>query len=418
MFDLDNWSEIWTTITRNKFRSLLTGIGVSWGIFMLVGLLAIANGFRGGVNTLVDGFDKNSCFFSAATTSKPYKGYKKGRQWDLTNKDVTLIQRKASSVDEVLPGLLDYSTSKNVVRDNYSGSFSLRGIYSAQFTIEKQNILYGRLFNDLDVEYEKKVCVIGKEVYEALFAVDEDPVGQYIKVKGFQFKVVGVVSPVSQIVVGSNAEMTVFIPLSTMQRIFNKDNKVSFIACTPKPGYSAQMIEDEVTGLLQAAHNIAPDDEKAVKCFNAEAEFFIFQNLFEGVDILIWVVGLGSLLSGVIGVSNIMLVTVKERTREIGVRRALGASPVSIVQQIISESFVITTGFGMAGLVAGVFLLKFAQMEMAKHSFEDVLFLPPYITFGVAVAAFLVLCFAGVVAGLIPSIRALNIKAIDAIREE
>lgn len=418
MFDLDNWQEIWATINRNKFRSFLTGVGVLWGIFMLLGLLAVANGFRGGVYTLVDGFEKNTCFFSTSITSEPYMGYKKGRYWSMNNKDVDLIKNTALSVQDIAPGLLEVSSRKNVVKDNNSGAFAIRGIYPSQFIIEKQNVLHGRLFSDIDTEYEKKVCVIGKEVYEALFAKDEDPIGQYIRVKGFNFKVIGVISPVSQIAIGSDVQLTVFVPFTTMQRLFNKGDVVHYIACTAKEGYTAQMLEDEVTALLKKSHSISPTDEKAVKCFNTESEFMSFYNLFEGVDLLIWVVGLGSLLSGVIGVSNIMLVTVRERTREIGIRRALGASPLEIVRQIMSESFVLTAFFGLLGIILSVWTLKFVRMEMANYSFEDVLFLPPSVSFNVVLASLGVLCLAGLIAGLIPSIRAMSIKAIDAIREE
>ena len=417
-FDLDSWQEIWTTITRNKFRSFLTGIGVLWGIFMLLGLLAIANGFRGGVYTLVDGFEKNACFFSSSPTNEPYMGYKKGRFWTLSNKDVERVKETALSVEDVAPGLIDVPSNKNVIKDNNSGSFSIRGIYPSQFVVEKQNVLFGRIFNDIDIEYEKKVCIIGKEVYEALFAVNEDPVGQYIEVKGFNFKVIGVISPVSQIAIGGDVQLTVFIPFTTMQRLFNKGDIVHYFACTAKEGYNANMLEQEVKGILQKAHFISPTDEKAIKCFNAEAEFMSFHNLFEGVDVLIWVVGLGSLFSGIIGVSNIMLVTVRERTREIGIRRALGASPSEIVRQIMSESFVLTTVFGLVGVILSIWTFKIIRMEMAKYSFEDVLFLPPYITFDVVIAALGVLCLAGLIAGLIPSLRAMSIKAIDAIREE
>lgn len=418
MFDIDNWQEIWATINRNKFRSFLTGVGVLWGIFMLLGLLAIANGFRGGVYTLVDGFENNTCFFSSSITNEPYQGYKKGRYWSMNNKDVDLISNTALSVKNIAPGLIESSSNKNVVRDNNSGSFSIRGIYPSQFVIEKQNILHGRLFNEVDTEYEKKVCIIGKEVYESLFSVGEDPIGQYIQVKGFNLKVVGVISPISQIAIGGDVQLTVFMPFTTMQRLFNKGDVVHYIACTAKEGFTADMLESEVKGILQHSHSISPTDGKAIRCFNAEAEFMSFHNLFEGVDFLIWIVGLGSLLSGVIGVSNIMLVTVRERTREIGIRRALGASPYEIMRQIMSESFVLTAFFGIGGIILSVWVLKLARMEMAKYSFEDVLFLPPAVSFNVVMAALGVLCLAGLISGLIPSIRAMSIKAIDAIRDE
>lgn len=418
MFDLDNWAEIWNVITRNKFRSILTGFGVFWGIFMLVGLIAIGNGFKGGIDKLVDGVEENTCFFAASITSEAYKGYQKGRSWQMKIKDVDLIRNKAQSVKEISPVLADLSSFKNVVRNNKSGSFGIRGVYPIHFSIEKQNLLQGRFFNETDNEFTQKVCIIGKEVYEAMFDEGEDPIGERIKIKGIYYTVVGVISPVAKISLGGDAELTIFIPFSTMQLTFQKNNVVHYIACTTNPGYTAEMVEDEVKGLLQKAHNISPTDEKAIGCFNVEREFLIFRNLFDGTDILTWIVGLGSLFSGIIGVSNIMLVTVRERTHEIGIKRAIGASPYVIVRQVVVESFLLTVIFGIFGLLAGVVLLEVVDYEMSKHALEDLLFIPPFVEFYKAIYALVALCVAGLLAGLIPSMRAISIKAIDAIREE
>lgn len=418
MFDLDNWQEIWNTITRNKFRSFLTGFGVFWGIFMLVGLIAIGNGFKGGINKLAQGVAENSCFFAAVPTSEPYKGYKRGRSWTMTNKDIELIKNKAQSVELVSPVLIEISSFNNIVRASKTGSFSIRGVYPEEFIIEKMHLLRGRYFNNADTEYNKKTCILGKEVYESMFSVGEDPIGKSIQIKGINYTVVGVISPVSKISLDGDVELTVFIPFTTMQLTFQKNNVINFIACTTKDGYTANMVEDEVKAILRQAHNISPTDDKAVGCFNIEREFLIFRNLFDGTDILTWIVGLGSLLSGVIGVSNIMLVTVRERTREIGIKRALGAKPYNIVRQIVTESFMLTVIAGLSGLSFGVFVLEVIRIEMSKHALEDLLFIPPYINFNPAVLALIALCFAGLLSGLIPSVRAIQIKAIDAIREE
>ncbi|MBD8389289.1 ABC transporter permease [Dysgonomonas sp. BGC7] len=418
MFDLDNWQEIWATITRNKFRSILTGLGVSWGLFMLIILVGVGNSFEGGILKNVDGFAANSCFFFTDRTSEAYKGYRKGRWWNMNNRDLTLIKQKAQSVELISPVLFGDSGDKNVVRGPKSGSYGTRGVYPAHFQIEQQHILAGRLFNDLDIEGYRKVCVIGKEVYETLFKPDENPQGQYIRVNGIYFQVIGVIRPKSGASIGGDVESTVFIPFSTMQRAFNQGDKIHFLACTTKSGYTGTMVEEEVKNILRVAHDIAPTDDKAVRSFNIEKEFQMFNNLFTGINFLIWFVGGGALLSGIIGISNIMLVTVRERTREIGVRRALGAKPVTIVKQILSESFVLTALAGFIGFFAGVALVELVSYFMTGNIGDDVFLIPPFVSFWTAIKAMCVLIIAGVLSGLMPAMRALSIKAIDAIREE
>lgn len=418
MFDLDNWQEIWATITRNKFRSILTGLGVSWGLFMLILLVGVGNAFEGGIMKNVNGFAANSCFFFTDRTSEAYKGYRKGRQWNMNNRDLTLIGQKAKSVELISPVLFGNSGDKNVVNGAKSGSYGTRGVYPAHFQIEQQHVLSGRLFNQLDIEGYRKVCVIGKEVYETLFKPGENPEGQFIRVNGIYFQVIGVIRPMSNASIGGDVESTVFIPFSTMQRAFNQGDAIHFLACTTKPGYTGAMVEEEVKNILKSAHDIAPTDEKAVRSFNIEKEFQIFNNLFTGIDFLIWFVGGGALLSGIIGISNIMLVTVRERTREIGVRRALGAKPMTIVKQILSESFMLTLIAGFLGFFAGIALVEIINVAMTNNLSDDVFLIPPFVSFWTAVKAMIVLIFAGVLSGLMPAMRALSVKAIDAIRDE
>jgi putative ABC transport system permease protein len=222
--------------------------------------------------------------------------------------------------------------------------------------------------------------------------------------------------------VTGNIEESIFMPFSTMQRAFNQGDVIHFLGCTAKPGYPASVTEDEVKSIIKATHEISPTDEKALRSFNIEKEFKIFQNLFLGVDFLIWIVGLGALLSGIIGISNIMLVTVRERTREIGVRRALGARPFTIVKQILSESFLLTAVAGFGGFFVGVVILEIVRAAMlANTQVPDgggSFFIPPFVSFETGLVAMAVLVVSGVVAGLMPAMRALKIKAIDAIREE
>lgn len=419
MFDLDNWQEIWVTITRNKLRSFLTGFGVFWGIFMLILLIGAGNSLQGGILSNFEGFASNSCFFWTGRTSEAYKGFRKGRWWSMDLKDVHLIRQKAKSVEYLSPVLFISGGEKNAVRGHKSGTYDVRGIYPDHFKIEGMHILSGRLFNELDIEDSRKVCVIGREVYETLFQPGEVAEGQYLRVNGIYFQVIGVVRPKSKASIGGDVESSIFLPFSTTQRAFNQGKNIYFMACTAKPGYPADQVEQEVKSIIKAAHDISPTDEKAMGSVNIEKQFKIFQNLFLGIDFLIWIVGLGALFSGIIGISNIMLVTVKERTKEIGVRRAIGAKPISIMLQILSESFVLTAIAGLLGFLSGVGILEIVYRVMIDSmGGEGSIFIPPYVSFWTAIVALLIIIFSGVLAGLMPAMRALKIKAIDAIREE
>lgn len=418
MFDLDSWQEIWVTISRNKLRSILTGFGVFWGVYMLVILIGVGNGLGTGMFQNVSGFASNSSFYWTGRTSEAHKGYRKGRSWNLNNRDIKLIKEKAFSVEYVSPILFGGGLDKNVVRGQKAGSYGMRGVYPEFFLIETQHVLAGRTFNQLDIEQRKKVCVIGKMVYETLFGVGEEAIGQYIRVNGIYFQVIGIVSPKSKISIGGDVNETVFIPFSTMQTTFNQGDIVHFLSCTTKPGYPVSVTEEEIRALLKNAHSIAPTDEKALRSENVEKTFQMFQGLFFGIDVLIWIVGLGALFSGIIGISNIMLVTVRERTREIGVRRALGAKPMNIMVQILSESFVLTSLAGFIGFMAGIGTIEAVNYMLRETFAESNIFVPLFVTFNIAIAAMIILILSGILAGVMPALRALKVKAIDAIRDE
>ena len=422
MFDLDYWQEIWSTISRNKTRSILTGFGVFWGIFMLLVLIGIGNGLSKGMYKNFEGIATNSSFYFSGQTSVPYKGYRKGRSWDMQTKDLPIIRHKAKTVDLISPMNFYGGNEKNVVYGNKSGTYSLRGVYSTFFEVEKQNVLAGRLLNEFDIDDSKKVCVIGKTVSETLFGNNyQESIGKYIRLNGIFFQVVGVISPKSGADGGGNVEELVIIPFSTMQAMFTKSDNIHFLMLTTKPGYMVSDTEVEVKDILRQIHSIAPNDEKAIRTFNLENIFNIFGYLFMGIDIIIWIVGLGALLSGIIGISNIMIVTIKERTREIGVRRALGAKPFTIMKQILSESFVLTAIAGLLGFVVGIGLLALIENAMTISVSSDdsgSVFAPPFVTFKVAIIALTILMVSGILAGILPALRALSVKAIDAIRDE
>lgn len=419
MFDFDRFHEIWHTITRNKGRSILTGFGVFWGIFMLVVMLGAGRGLENGIMQGTDGFATNSCFFYSSATSEPYKGFRKGRYWNMRNRDIQAIKQTVAELGHISPMLWGSRTDNNVMYNDKAGSFSVRGLYPSYQQIERQQIRRGRFINEVDIRQKRKVCVIGTKVYEEIFSLKEDPIGAYIKVNGIYYQVVGVSYGVANVSIGGKSDESVIIPFSTMQQINNQGDIVHFMGATAKSGVSAEILENRIKEVLRAQNSIAPTDTQAVGSFNIEKQFMIFHYLFLGISALIWVVGIGTLLAGVIGVSNIMLVTVKERTNEIGIRRALGAKPSTILNQIMAESFLLTGLAGTLGLCAGVGLLIVINSGLeGAASDSNMFFSNPVIPFFTAAMAMAVLLVCGLIAGAIPAWRALQIKAIDAIREE
>ena len=419
MFDADRWIEIWVTITRNKTRSLLTCFGVFWGILMLVILLGSGAGFKNAIFRDVDGFATNSLFFFSDRTSEAYRGFNKGRYWDMRNRDVETIQREVKGLDAISPIIWGNRSDKNIVYGQISGTYNVKGVYPGYFDIERQNLHFGRLLNEIDLQERRKVCLIGSRVCEELFK-NENPCGKYIRVNGLYYQVVGVVKQIAAgINIGGRAESTVFLPFSTMQQTLNQGDILHFLCMSAVPGHPIQQMIDDVTDLLKRQNEISPTDPQAVSVINLAAQFSMFENLFAGIDILVWLVGLGTLLAGIIGISNIMMVTVKERTREIGVRRAIGAKPWNIISQVMSESLVLTAMAGLLGLSAGVFLLDVVDRVLTMQPpNNDIMIVNPGVNIGTAIMATVVLLFCGMLAGLIPAWRAMQIKAIDAIRDE
>ena len=417
MFDLDRWTEIWVTITRNKTRSLLTCFGVFWGILMLVILLGSGRGMQNGIMRSVNGFATNSAFFFADRTSESYKGFNKGRQWDMRNRDVESIRREVKELSAISPIIWGNSSDKNIVYGMMSGTFNVKGVHPDYFQIETQKLFHGRLLNEVDERERRKVCLIGTKVKEVLFK-EEDPCGNYIRVNGIYYQVVGVVQQrASGVNIGGRSEECVFLPFSTMQQTLNQGDIIHFLCVAAKPDVQMLPVINKIKSIIKEQNFISPTDPQAVSAINLAAQFETFNNAFLGIDILIWIVGVGTLLAGIIGVSNIMMVTVKERTKEIGVRRALGAKPWNIISQIMSESLLITAMAGLMGLTVGVFLLDMVD-QLIGNPVGETMLLHPAVSIQVALAATSILLLAGLLAGLIPAWRAMQIKAIDAIREE
>ena len=411
-FDLDTWEEILVTITRNKTRSLLTAFGVFWGIFMLIALMGGAQGMQDKLQQGFKGFATNSGFMGTNRTGKAYKGFQQGRAWDLENKDVERIRRSVSEIEVITPTLARWGIE--AVYNEHKISGTLKGFYPEYSAIEEPSISYGRYLNDMDIRDRRKVCIIGKRIYETLFPEGGNPCGKFVEINGIYYQVIGVSMSTGNISVQGQSETSIIIPFSTMQQNYNFGQKIQLLCYTAKKGYSISEVEKKVEQVVKQAHLIHPDDEQAMIILNAEALFSMMDNLFSGIRILSWIVGLGTLLAGAIGVSNIMMVTVKERTTEIGIRRAIGARPDDILQQILSESMVLTGIAGMAGISFAVFLLNIVE----KRSSEPGAPVHFQIGFWEAVGACALLMVLGLLAGLAPAYRAMSVKPIDAIRDE
>ena len=416
-FDLDTWEEILVTITRNKTRSLLTAFGIFWGIFMLISLLGGAKGMQETLSLQFKGFATNSGFMGTNQTSKAYRGFQQGRYWDLENKDVERILRNVEGADVVTPTLARWGV--NIVYNEQKISGTLKGLYPIYSQIEEPLITQGRYLNDMDVRDNRKVCIIGKQIYESLFYESlfpggENPCGKYIEINGIYYQVIGVNMGTGNVSIQGNTETSVIIPFSTMQNNYNFGQKVQMIAYTARKGYAISEVEKDIAKIVKQAHLIHPDDDQALVQLNAEVLFGMMDNLFSGIRILGWMVGLGTLLAGAIGVSNIMMVTVKERTTEIGIRRAIGARPNDILQQILSESIVLTSLAGMSGITFAVFLLNIVESATSTPT-APIHF---QISFWQAIGACILLIILGLLAGLAPAYRAMAVKPIEAIRDE
>jgi putative ABC transport system permease protein len=420
MFDFDGIHEIWQTITRNKTRSLLTAFGVFWGIFLLVVLTSTGNGFENGLMKQVEGVTPNTGFFFTDETSEPYKGYQKGRSWSMQLSDLEALREAFPCIKAISPEATVWSNEdKNVIYSNRGGSFSVKGVMPEYNEIERSKIMKGRFLNDTDIANNRKVCILGKKVYATMFEKGENPIGKMVKVNGIYFQVVGVVRSYTENVnINGTIDESVILPYTTMQQVYALGDKIHFFAMVADDDTPLPDIEEDIMQFIKQRHDISPTDNEAMNSFNLMEMFKAFKGLFFGIHLLIWIVGLGTLMSGIIGVSNIMLVTVKERTREIGVRRAIGAKPKNIIGQVLSESMVLTVLAGLVGLCIGVGIMAIVGMITSNMPTDDAMFQDPYMSFNAAVAATVIVIITGLLAGVLPAWRAIQIKAIDAIREE
>ena len=408
-FDIDSFRETADSLTRNRRRTILTGFGVFWGLFMLLFMIGGGQGLKGLLEENFGGFATNTMVLISSNTSKPYKGLPEGRYWNFTRTDIERLKQMIPELDVVSPMISGYGNS--VEYGEYSTSAALRGVSADYCKIEQPKLRYGRYLNQTDIEMERKVCVIGKRIYQQLFPDGGDPCGKFIKVGDLYFKIIGVDFNTSNISINSNSSYSLMIPETLAATIYNRGNIVDIICLTAKGGIHTSALEPRIRSIMARQHTFDPDDNEAMQVLNTEEIFMIVDNLFRGLNFLIWLVGLGTLLAGCIGVSNIMMVTVKERTIEIGIRRAIGAMPDEILTQIITESIALTLAAGSAGIVFAVFLLNIFE----KASTEGAAF---QISFNTAMLAALLLAVLGALAGLAPALRAMAVKPVDAMRDE
>jgi len=409
LFDVDNWQEIFSTIKKNKLRTFLTGFSVAWGIFMLMILLGSGNGLQNGIEYQFKSDATNTLWLWNGTTTKPYKGMQAGRQINFTNEDYDFVKNLIPGVKEISARYFLWQNRIVSYKKEY-GSFDLLCVHPDMQVIENPTLVEGRFLNEIDIQKNRKVAVIGMPVRKALFKNGENPLGELIKINGVLFQVVGVFSDQYE-----RDEQRIYLPISTTQMIFGGGNRIHNLTLTtdlsPK---ESEQLEKNLREKLAQRHRFDKDDMGALYIGNRLKEYKQFQNLFLGIKIFVGIIGLFTIIAGIVGVSNIMIIVVNERTKEIGIRKAIGATPWSVILMIVLESVVITAMAGYIGLVAGIGLLELISANMPATEF----FRNPEVDFSVGVSATLILVLAGVVAGFVPALRAARIKPVAALKDE
>jgi putative ABC transport system permease protein len=411
--DIDTYREILDTLTRNKSRSLLTGFGVFWGVFMLVALLGGGEGLKEMLSKNFAGFATNSAIIFAQPTTKPCDGFRKGRVWNMVTRDMQRLREQVPELDVITP--VNSKWGASIIHKDKRTTANVKGLQPEYAKVEEPQLHYGRFLNDMDMAQKRKVCVLGKKIYKLLFPGGGDPCGQLVRIDSVYYNVVGVDYATGNMSINGSAEESVVIPMSLMQQAYNWGDDVALISVTGKPGVTLSKVTQHIREVIAREHHVDPTDEKAITVFNTEVMFGMMDSLFQGVNFLIWLVGIGTLLAGAIGVSNIMMVTVRERTTEIGIRRAIGATPRVILSQIITESIVLTAVAGMSGILFAVLILQMLEVGNTTDGIVEAHF---QVGFWTAVGAVIVLSVLGVLAGLAPALRAMSIKPVDAMRDE
>lgn len=408
--DRDTWQEVFDSLSKNKLRSILTMVGVWWGILLLIGLLGSARGLENAFNRLFGDFATNSVFIWGQSTSKPFKGFQEGKQVQLSLTDAKKVEENIEGIEFVVPRNQNQAT---VVRNFLSGTFGVNGDYPLLDKVQKKKLIYGRFINQSDIDDNRKVAVISENVYKQLFEKDEQAIGELIQINSMNFMVVGIFED-GNVNMGPSTDM--HIPFTTFQQIYNSGDRIGWMMITGKPEYDIKQIEEDAKLLLKNLNRIHPKDNRAFGSFNLGNEFAKITGFLTGMQFLTWFVGIATLIAGVFAIGNILLITVKERTKEIGVRRALGATPYEIKRQIVVEAVFLTLLAGFVGIISGGWIL--IALDAAFGQGEDATIVNASVSIAVVFIALIILVVLGTLIGLIPAFKATSIKPIEALREE
>jgi len=419
MFNRDRWKEILEVLTSNWFRTVLTAFGVFWGIFILIVLLAAGKGLENGINADFGDIATNTMFMWTRRTTKPYEGLPKDRSFEFQREDVQSIRNSVPNLRFISPRnqLGGFSSGgNNVVRGLNSGAYNVYGDYPEIINQDPMTVTSGRFINYNDINEKRKIAIIGQGVKNDLYEKDEEILGTYIKIQGVNFLVVGTYKKNSSDG-GEEAQKEIFVPFTSFSQAFNRGEEVGWMAITAEDGSSISILKEKIIDVMKKKHKVHPEDKRAIGYFDLYEQYNRVESLFAGIRWIAIIVGTFVLISGIIGVSNIMLIVVKERTKEIGIRRALGESPWSIKQQILMESIFLTIISGMTGIIFGALVIYGINALLDSVGPVD-MFLNPSVSVGVVASALTVLVISGLLAGFIPANSAIRVRPIEALRNE
>ena len=410
LFESDTWKEVYDSLTKNKVRTVITMIGVWWGILLLIALLGAARGMENSFNRIFGDFATNSVFIWGQNTSIPFKGFQEGKLVSLKLSHVHKIKDNIEGVELVVPRSRSQAL---VVRNFLSGRYGVNGDYPLLDQIQKKKMLRGRFINQNDINSKRKAAVISEDVYKQLFDKNENPIGRYIQVNSINFTVIGVFQN-KNVDMGPSSD--IHIPFTTFQQIYNRGDRIGWMVVTGKPEYNIKQIEEDIKLLLRNLNKIHPRDKRALGSFNLGKEFAKITGFLKGMQFLIWFVGIATLIAGVFAIGNILLITVKERTKEIGIRRALGATPFEIKRQIVVEAVFLTLLSGILGIITGGWILIVIDKVWGQG--DDATLVNASVSIAVVFVALALLVLLGSLIGLIPAFKAIRVKPIEALREE
>lgn len=410
LFDIDTWQEIYGSIRKNRTRTAITIVGVMWGIFLLVVLLGAAKGMENNFNKRFGNFATNSVFIWGQSTSKPFKGFQEGKRIRLKLSDVKIIRSEIKGVEFAVPR----ARSQSLVINNFkTTTIGIFGDYPILDKVQKINLVYGRFINVNDIKERKKVCVIEDDTYKQLFDKNEFPIGKYIKINDINYLVVGLYKDKMKM---GGPGGGIHIPFSTFQQVYNRGDNIGWLMVTGKMNFNIEQMEADIKLLLKNLHKVHPEDNRAFGSYNLANEIDKITGFLTGMQFLTWFVGIATLIAGVFAIGNILLITVKERTGEIGIRRALGAKPWEIKRHIILESVFLTSLAGALGIILGGVVLMVIDATIGKG--DDAVLSNPTVDIPVILIAVSALVVLGTLIGLIPAQIAVSIKPIDALRDE